>query len=124
MIVWSFGHIYQGMYTGEHQRKTYGNVAAIQIGYLIDKGALTWDANAKAANGTDTGAFTVHTDKLVAAAQDMMKDFGGIKSRGDRKAAEGLLARYVDSEAVLPHKLITDRMLREPKPSYVFSVRE
>jgi len=123
MVVWAFGHIYQGMYTGDGQRKTYGNVAAIQIGYLLDKGALTWDANAAAANGTDKGAFTLHADKLVAAATGMMTEFGGIKSRGDRKGADALLARYVDSEGVLPHKLISERMLRQPKPSYVFGVK-
>ena len=34
-IVWSFGHISQGMYTGEHNRKPYGNLAAIHIGYSL-----------------------------------------------------------------------------------------
>jgi hypothetical protein len=48
-IVWAFGHISQGMYTGDKSRKAYGNLAAIHIGYLLDKGALTWDANAMAA---------------------------------------------------------------------------
>ena len=37
-IVWAFGHISQGMYTGTATRKTYGNVAAIQIGFLMDHG--------------------------------------------------------------------------------------
>ena len=121
-IVWAFGHISQGMYTGEKQRKPYGNLAAIQIGYLIDHGALTWDANATAANGTDKGAFTIHADKLVPVAKEMMKDIAGIKARGDKAAAEALIAKYVDAETVVPHKLISERFLRHPKPSFVYSV--
>jgi len=122
-IIWACGHVSQGMYTGDKQRKAYGNLAAIHIGSLIDKGALTWDANKVAANGTDKGAFTIHADKLTAAADAMMKEFGGIKARGDKAAAEKLIARYVDSEEVVPHKLITERFLRQGKASFVYSVR-
>jgi hypothetical protein len=121
-IVWAFGHISQGMYTADKSRKAYGNLAAIQIGYLIDKGALTWDPNATAANGTDKGAFTIHADKLVPVANELMKEVGGIKARGDKAAAEKLIARYVDSDAVVPHKVISERFLRHPKPSFVYSV--
>jgi hypothetical protein len=122
-IVWSCGHISQGMYSVDGARKSYGQLAAIQLGYFLDKGALTWDANKLAANGTDKGAFTVHLDKMPAVAGEMMKDIGGIKARGDKAAADKLLARYVDSDTVVPHKLITDRMLREPRYSHVYSVR-
>jgi len=122
-IIWAFGHISQGMYTGEHNRKAYGNLAAIQIGYLIEKGAMTWDPNASAANGTDTGAFTIHADKLVPVANELMKEVAGIKARGDKAAAEKLIAKYVDSETVVPHELISERFLRHPKPSFVYSVR-
>ena len=121
-IVWAFGHISQGMYTGDHSRKAYGNLAAIQIGYLIDKGALTWDASATAANGSDKGTFTIHADKLVPVAQELMKEIAGIKARGDKAAAEKLIARYVDAESVVPHKVISERFLRHPKASFVYSV--
>jgi hypothetical protein len=121
-IVWAFGHVSQGMYTADKSRKAYGNLAAIHIGYLIDKGALTWDPNATAANGTDKGAFTIHADKLVPVANELMKEVGGIKARGDKAAAEKLVARYVDAETVVPHKLISERFLRHPKPSFVYSV--
>jgi hypothetical protein len=122
MIVWSFGHIGQGMYTADKNRKAYGNLAAIHIGTLIEKGALVWDAKKLAANRTDEGSFTIVPDKLVAVSDEMMKQFGGIKSRGDRAAAEALIARFVDSEQVVPHKLISERMLRQGRPSYVYAV--
>jgi len=120
-IVWAFGHISQGMYTGTRTRKTYGNVAAIQIGYLMDHGALSWDAAATAANGTDKGALVIHADKLVAACDEMMKTVAGIKARGDIKGAQALFDRYVDGDAV-PQKVISERFLRSPKASFVYSI--
>ena len=122
-IVWAFGHTSQGMYTGAGERKAYSNLAAIQIGFLIDKGALSWSATAKAANGKDTGAFTIHQDKLVRAIEEMMSVVGGIKSRGDRAGAEALIKKYVDSSEVVPHDTIKERFLRHPKPSFVYSVK-
>jgi len=121
-IVWALGHISQGMYTGSGERKAYSNLAAIQIGFLLDKGALTWDVNAIAANGTDKGALVIHTAKLVPAVNEMMKLVAGIKSRGDRKAADALAKKYVDGPRV-PHKVISERFLRFPKASFVYSVR-
>ena len=119
-IVWAFGHISQGMYDGNHKAKPYGNLAAIQIGFLIDHGALTWDPNATA--GTDTGAFVLHRNKLVPAIDEMMKVTAGIKARGDVAAAKALIAKYVDSDKVVPHKLISERFLRFPKSSFVYAV--
>lgn len=120
-IVWAFGHISLGMYDANHSRKTYGNVAAVQIGFLIDHGALTWDDGATAGNGTDHGAFVIHPDKLVAACDEMMKTVAGIKARGDKAAADALLAKYVDG-TVVPHHTIQERFLRFPKASLVYSV--
>jgi hypothetical protein len=120
-IVWALGHISQGMYTGAGERKTYSNLAAIQIGYLLDKGALSWDPQAKAANGKDTGAFTIHYEKLAPVADDMMKLVAGIKARGDKAAANKLIATYVDGKRV-PQDVIRERFLRVPKASFVYSV--
>ncbi|MBA3392382.1 MAG: hypothetical protein H0T89_07045 [Deltaproteobacteria bacterium] len=121
-LVWAFGHTSQGMYTGSKERKTYPNLAAIQIGFLLEKGALTWDPKAMAANGKDTGAFTIHRDKLIPAVQEMMSTAAGIKARGDRKAAEELIKKYVDASTVVPHELIRERFGRHPKPSFVYAV--
>ena len=68
------------------------------------------------------GRVTIHVDKLVPVANEMMKVFAGIKARGDKAAAEKLIARYVDSDAVVPHKIISERFLRHPKASFVYSV--
>ena len=121
-IVWAFGHISQGMYDGNHKAKPYGNLAAIQIGFLVEHGALTWDPAAKAANGTDTGAFVLHRDKLVGAVDALMKLTAGIKARGDVATAKQLIATYVDSDKVVPHKVISERFQRFAKASFVYQV--
>jgi hypothetical protein len=120
-IVWALGHTSQGMYSGSGDRKTYSQLAAIQLGYLLDKGALVWNAQAPAANGRDRGALTIRHDKLVPVVDDLMKLVAGIKARGDKAAALELIARYVDG-AVVPHAVIKERFLRVPKPSFVYSV--
>jgi len=122
-IVWAFGHTSQGMYTGSGERKTYSNLAAIQIGFLMEKGAMSWSKDAKAANGKDTGAFTIHKDKLIPVIDEMMKVVGGIKSRGDKAAAEALIKKYVDSSDIVPHETIQERFRRHPKPSFVYSAK-
>ncbi len=120
-IVWGFGHISQGMYEADGKRKTYSQVAAIQNGFLIDKGALVWNDKGTAANGKDTGAFHIDPTKIVAACDELMKTVAGIKARGDIAGAKALIAKYVDG-TVVPHKLITERYLRFPKGSLVYSI--
>src|SRR6185369_15101519 len=77
-VVWALGQAAKGMYTASHERQPYPQLAAIQLGILTEAGALTWDANATAANGQDKGAYTVHLDKMVATADAMMKTVAGI----------------------------------------------
>jgi len=120
-IVGAFGLISQGMKDGDGNRKAYSNLAAIQIGFLIEKGVLTWDPKQPAANGKDTGAFTLDGKKLVAACDEMMKLVGGIKARGDKAMAEQLIAKYADG-TVVPHATIQERLLRFPEPSFVYSL--
>lgn len=120
-IVWAMGHISTGMYDADKKPKPYSQLAAIQVGFLIENGVLVWDAKATAANGKDTGAFTIHLDKIVKVADEMMKHTGGIKARGDKAAALKLVEKYVDGK-VVPHAVITERYLRFPKASFVYSV--
>jgi hypothetical protein len=118
---WAFGHISRGMYTDTGQRKPYSQLAAIQVGFLMDKGAVRFDPAAKAANGTDTGAFVLDYEKLPAAIDELMKIVGDIKAKGDKAAAEELAKKYVDGD-VVPMKLIAERLLRYPKVSFVYAV--
>ncbi|MET0290735.1 MAG: hypothetical protein ABW136_00120 [Steroidobacteraceae bacterium] len=121
-ITWALGHISAGMWSEPgHQRKTYSQLAAIQIGFLLDQGVLSWNPDAMAANGTDRGAFHIHPEKFVDASNAMMKLVGGIKARADRAAAEALAAKYVDTDRI-PQALIVERYARLPRASLVYSV--
>ncbi len=87
----------------------------------MDEGAITFDPKAKAANGKDEGAFTLHFDKLPAAIDKMMKVVGNIKAKGDKKKAEELVKKYVDGDTV-PMKLIAERSLRHPKATFLYGI--
>lgn len=121
-LVWAFGHISRGMYTATGQRKAYSQLAAIQVGFLLREGALRFDPEATAANGSDRGAFTLDIDRVPAAVGALMTEVGRIKARGDREAAKALCADLVDGSAV-PQALIAERVLRHPKASFVYAVK-
>jgi hypothetical protein len=119
-FLWALGHISRGMYTATKQPKPYGQLAAIQLGFLMDKGAITFDPEALAANGTDKGAFELHHDKISAAVTELMQLVGRIKAKTDKAAAQQLIKQYVDNpKAPLP--LITERMTKTPKASFVYA---
>lgn len=120
-IVWAFGHISRGMYTASERRKPYSQLAAIQVGFLMDEGVLSYDENAPAANGTDTGAFNINFDAFTEAVERMMTMVMEIKSTGDRERAEELAARYVDGD-VVPQQMIVERSGRFPRATLVYSV--
>lgn len=121
-IIWSFGHISRGMYDENKKPKPYSQLSAIQLGFLIEEGAVQFDESAPAANGVDKGALIVHMDKVPAAVEKLMKKVATIKATGDKAGAEALIARYVDSDTYVPRKAITERMLRFPKASFVYAV--
>lgn len=121
-IVWTFSHISRGMYTADGQRKAYSQLAAIQVGALLDEGALTWDPVALAADGTHRGAFTIDFARLPAACRALMTRVMRIKATGDRAAAEALATLYVDGERV-PQQTIAERYRSFPQVSFVYSVR-
>jgi hypothetical protein len=120
-IVWALGHISRGMTTATGGRQPYSQLAAIQVGFLVDEGAITFDPRAPAANGTDQGAFSLHLEKFPAAVEKLMKVVGSIKASNDKAGAEALATKYVDGPTV-PHKLITERELRYPKASFVYAL--
>lgn len=119
-IVWAFGHISRGMYTPSGWRKAYSQLAAVQIGFLMDAGAITFSREAESASG-DRGAFHVDFDALPEAVEQMMTRVMQIKAAGNKEDAEALAARYVDGDTV-PMALITERFRRQPRASFVFAV--
>jgi len=121
-FMWCLGHISRGMYDSAHKSKPYSQLAAIQVGFLMKQGAITFDPKAVAANGKDHGIFTLHLDKFPAAVEKLMRMVGQIKAKGDKAAALRLIKEFVDGK-MLPFDLIKERILRSPKASFVYSVK-
>ncbi len=120
-IVWALGQVSAGMYTPGGQRKAYSQLAAVQIGALLDDGALTWSADAPAADGTHRGAFSIDFARLPGACERLMARVLHLKARNDRAAAEEIARRYVDGDRV-PQAVITERFHAFPQVSFVYSV--
>lgn len=123
-LFWAFGHISRGMYDSEGKPKPYSQLAAIQVGYLLKEGALEWRADEAAANGKDRGCFEIHLDRFPAAVRKMTTAVAGIKARGDKPLADSLRTEHVDKDG--PWKsiraTISERVLRSPKASFVYSI--
>jgi hypothetical protein len=120
-MVWSFGHISRGMYAENGQPKTYSQLSAIQIGFLMDEKVIVFEPAARAANGSDSGAFELDLDAMPAASEKLMRLVGRIKARNERAEGEALVKRYVDG-SVVPMKTIEERYLRFPKNSFVYAI--
>lgn len=128
-VFWAFGHISRGMYSEDKRPKNYSHLAAIQVARLMEQGALAWKADEKAANDKDAGCFSVDLAKFPAAAKAIVTEVAQIKSKGDRARADKLVKELVDlasdkkGEKKAVRDAITERMLRAPKPSFVYSIK-
>jgi hypothetical protein len=113
------------MYDDDHHPKNYSQLAAIQLGWLMKSGAVTWNAEETAANGKDKGCFAIALDKFPTAVKSLMVEVAQIKGKGDRARAEKLTKDYVDvlGDKKKVHEVITERMLRAPKASFVYAVK-
>jgi hypothetical protein len=123
-IVWAFGHISQGMYDGDKHPKSYSQLAAIQLGWFMKNGSITWKADENAANDKDKGCFSVALDKLPATVKTLMTEVAQIKGKGDKARAEKLVKDFVDvtGDKKKVHEVIAERVLRSPKPSFVYAI--
>ncbi len=120
-VFWALSQISRGLYTAEGRWRPYPQLAAIQIGFLIQEGAMRFDPELMAANGTDRGAFVMDFERFPQALDKLMRLAGGIKARGDRELGESLRATHVDGKA-LPLDTIAERLLRFPRASFVYAV--
>ncbi len=131
-ITWTMGHISRGMWTPTGNRKAYSQLAAIQVGFLIDAGALRWDPEATTADGAHRGALSIDLSAMPAACHALMERVMAIKATGDRAAAEALADRYVGaspdadlSAVVVPHATIVERWSGGfPQTTFVYEIND
>lgn len=121
-IIWALNHIARGLYTEDGKPKTYSHVAAVQVGFLLKEGALSFDKETQAANRKDKGAFTVHFDKFPQAVEKLMKLAGSIKAKADKAQAEQIVKEFVDGD-IVPKAMIEERSLRQPKAAFLYSFK-
>ncbi len=107
---------------GTNSKDAYVQLSAIEAGFLVDEGALRFDPQAMAANGTDQGAFVIDYDKLPGAAEKLMQIAASIKAKGDVQAAQALATKYVDTTA-LPIPVLAERSQRGAGVNIVYSVK-
>lgn len=114
-MLWAFGHISRGMETGSGQPAPYSRLAAIQVGWLLDEGGLSYHR----------GKWTVHFDKLPRAVEKLMKKVGQIKAAGDREAGQALVQRYINKKALkrLRYAYLRCVLLKYPKAAFDYAVR-
>lgn len=125
-VAWAFGHIAQGMYDAERKPKPYSQLAAIQMGSLHRAGVVAWREKDKAANGRDTGCFSVDLARWPEATRQLAARVLRIKGSGDRAGADALRAEFVDAadDWARLRDVIRERVLRAPKASFVYAIRE
>ncbi|WP_437663866.1 hypothetical protein [Sorangium sp. So ce1182] len=123
-VIWAFGQIGQGMYTAGGEPRPYAHLAAIQLGSLLDAGALGFHRGEVAANGTDKGCFSIQADKMPAAAEALARTVLGIKARGDKAGALRLRDTYVEKEGAWKalRGVIEERMQRMPLGSVIYAI--
>jgi hypothetical protein len=123
-IVWCLGHISRGMTEPDGRPKPYSQLAAIQIGSLIQSGAIVWQADALAANGTDRGRFSIDYAKIPKAVNTLMQQVGKIKATGDTAKAKELIEPFVQNEGqrLIHASEIAERISRYPRVSFVYGV--
>ena len=124
-IAWAFGHISRGMYTADGTPRNYSQLAALQLGAWMEAGALAWHADEVAANGTDKGCIEIDFKALPVAVKSFETAVLQIKASGDKARAEQLKAKFVDAKDDFAQvkATITERWLRAPKASFVYSIR-
>ncbi len=124
-VVWGFGHISRGMYDEDKHPRNYSQLAAIQLGWLMESKAISWKAEEMAANGKDKGCFSIALDRFPAATKALMIQVAQIKGKGDKARAEKLIKDYVDvtGDKKKVHEVIAERVLRSPKPSFVYGIK-
>lgn len=123
-IAWAFGHISRGMYAADGTPRNYSQLAAIQVGSLLQAGAVAWKSAESAANGQDRGCMEIDFEQLPRAVRGLEATVLKIKARGDKTGAEQLKAQFVDGQDDFAKlkAVVAERWLRAPKATFVYSV--
>lgn len=122
-LVWVLGQISQGMQDSEGNANTYPQLSAVQLGVLMELGAIRWEAEKLAANGTDTGCLAVDHAALPAAVEQLADRVFSLKGKADAEGARALQNAHVPGPHGPLFATIEARWNRGPSPSFVYAFR-
>ena len=124
-IMWCFGQMSRGLYARDGKRQVYPSLAAIQVGYFLQHGGLSFDPKMKNPGSDDKGRFVIDISALQKSADELMRVVGQIKARGDKAAADALIAQYTDAagQTLIHENLVQQRVLRFAKESFSYAIR-
>ncbi len=113
------------MYDASGKPKNYSQLASIQLGTLFKNAALSWKKDEKAANGADVGCLELDFSKWNGTVDALAKRVLMTKARGDKAEAEKMKKEFVDAqdEWAQVKATITERWLRAPKATFVYSIK-
>lgn len=123
-ILWALSQIGHGLISSSGRPTVYPTLASIQISFLLDQGALTFDPTLDPESTGDAGRYVIHYDKMPAAVDKLMKKVGLIKARGDREGADRIIAAATDKDGhrKVRQKMIADRMMRFKKEAFGYTI--
>ncbi len=124
-VIWTFSHISRGLTTPSGKPRTYSQLAAIQLSWLMATRAVNWHADKLAANSTDTGCFDVDLKRFGPAVDLLARRVFTVKASADKVAAESLRSTHAEGEAQTSGmwKTIQSRWQRAPRATFVYSLR-
>lgn len=123
-IVWSFGHLSQGLWESNGNPKPYSQLSAIIVGRLVEGGALEW-VSVDAADGSQKGLFNLNFDKIPEVIKVLTKDIVTAKATGNVEAAKAIVDPYVSGakKALVHIEDIKARLSGYPRSSMVYEVK-
>ena len=122
-VTWAFGHIAHGLWKPNGKPKTYSQISAILVHTFFEAGALEFVDNGK--GEADAGRYHIVPEKIGPAIDALMHRVGQIKATGNASDAKALIDPAVSPQALRAMRadIITERVLRYPKASFVYKVR-
>lgn len=113
-IFWSLRHMSRGMFSPSGHPQPYSQLSAIQLGYFLENGGLSYE----------NGKFAIDYTKLPQNIDALMTLVGKIKASGDKAGLKRLSDTFVESEGQkkIHAKAVADVLLRYPKASFRYSI--
>jgi hypothetical protein len=118
-IIYALEQMSRGVVTPEGKPKPYGALGAIQIHAMTKSGALTWMPKERSESGA-LGCLALDETKLGPAISALATNVLRIRARGDKAAADALLAAALGQAAMLD--MVAERFSHFPKSTFVYAL--